>query len=288
MATAHKETYSPVSFQELFSLWSRFPNAVPYAGGTSFLLDNKTWFPVLPDIILSLDNIKELKRISRTERYLEIGSMVSLNTIFNLGKIVPEIFIKTIENIAGLHIRNMATLGGSICDKRKLDTIAPLIALDAHFELRNSHSSRWVSAARFFSTSSPALSSAEIVTRIRIPLEQWNLSIYRKFKIPGRSSYGNIIVFMLKNTKDIITDLRVAYSGSIILDNRQSRTHLIGKRLPLKNTEAQVFYDDWKKYLVNMESMMNPAEKILNKTINEIIHFQILNFIEYIIMDLTD
>ena len=277
MAAGPNQAFFPSGFPELFSLWNRFPDALPFAGGTEFIRDQEQQLPVLPKNIISLENINELKRITRTERYLEIGAMVRLNEIINLGKIVPEILLKTLEGIAGFHIRNMATIGGNLCERsRRLDCCAPLAALDAQYELRNLNSVRWISASRFSASSPPVLSDRELLTRIRIPLDQWNFSRYKKFKTPGSNDYGSVIVFILKNEKNILTDLHVAYSGSGLFQNRQNKNPLVGKHLPLDQRDAGLFYEDWKKYLEN------------NKFNEELRNAQVLNFIEDTLSDFTD
>ncbi|MCL2832354.1 MAG: FAD binding domain-containing protein [Treponema sp.] len=281
MAGVPNQVFIPSNLHELFSLWSRFPDSVPYAGGISFIRYQEKYLPVLPNNILSLEDIPELRRIARTENYLEIGAMVRLNEIINLGKIVPDVFIRTMEAIAGFHVQNTVTIGGNLCDKKnRLDCSAPLSALDAQYELRSASSSRWISATRFSESVPPALNPQELLTRIRIPLEQWNYSRYRKFKPPGSNEQGSVIVFVAKNEKDILTDLRLAYSGNYLLQNKQSENHLIGKHLPLEFRDARLFYYDWKKYLDSIKPGKTAAEELLT--------FQILNFIEDTIADFTD
>jgi CO/xanthine dehydrogenase FAD-binding subunit len=290
MDAAPNQVFFPLNLQELFSAWSRFPDAVLYAGGTGIIKDQEKRAPVLPRNIIALDNLEDLRRITRTERYLEIGAAVRLSEILNLGKIVPEILTKTLEGIAGPALRNLATIGGNICYRAvRLDASAPLAALDAHYELRTAGSARWISASRFSSLPGPpALEPQELLTRIRIPLEQWNYSIYRKFKSPGNNEAGKIIVFILKNQKNILTDIRVVYSGTIILQNRNSEALLIGKRLPLEKKEAQNFLENWKHYLQIMENTTLRQWNTLGKSQVGLLKAQIINFISTIITSIAD
>ncbi|MDR0313253.1 MAG: FAD binding domain-containing protein [Treponema sp.] len=292
MDATPKQVLFPASFQELFALWNRFPSAEPYAGGTGFGRSLDQRLMVLPTDTISLEKIEELKRITRTERYIEIGAMVKLNEIINLGKIVPEILIRTLEGIAGVHVRNSATIGGNLCEKtRRLDAAAAMAALDAHFELRSAASARWISASRFSATNPPALAHQELLTRIRIPLEQWNYSLYQKFKSAGSNESGEVIIFIMKNQKSTLTDLRVVYSGNLLLQNREIEAPLIGKRLPLDRKEALSFLDNWKHFLESLEtdaslkviSIMNTERKK-----NDLLKVQILNFLENALLDITD
>ena len=76
MAAAHNQAFSPSSFPELFSFWARYPDAVPYAGGAELVRNQGRRVLSLPQNILSLDKMAELRHITRTERYLELGAML--------------------------------------------------------------------------------------------------------------------------------------------------------------------------------------------------------------------
>jgi CO/xanthine dehydrogenase FAD-binding subunit len=290
MADSPSQVFYPSSYQELFNSWARFPEAVPYAGGTDIIRSQGKRAPSLPRNILCLDKIEELRRVTRTERYLEIGAMVRLNEIIALGKIVPDILGKIIEGIAGPQIRNIATIGGNLCHPlRKLDASAPMAALDAHYELRTASAVRWISASRFSGLpGKPALESQELMTRIRIPLDQWSYSTYRKFKSPGSDESGGLIVFVLKNQKNILTDLRIVYSGNIVLQDRNTETFLIGKQLPINRRDAQTFFEKWKQYLSAMETTVLSQKHHLEKHQLDLLSVQIMAFIENAILEIAD
>jgi CO/xanthine dehydrogenase FAD-binding subunit len=290
MDAVPSQVFFPSNFQELFSAWSRFPEAIPYAGGTGIIRNQDKRIPILPRNIISLDRMEDMRRITRTERYLEVGAMVRLSEIISLGKIVPEILTRTLERIGGPALRNLATIGGSLCCPiGRLDTSAPLVALDAHYELRSAGTSRWISATRFSTLPGPpALAPQELLTRIRIPLERWNYSLYCKFKPPGTNEAGGVIVFILKNQKNTLTDLRVVYSGSIILQDRNSEALLIGKQLPLDRKEARAFLDSWKHYLQVMENTASGQKNAPDMTQINLLKIQIINFIGNAIIGIAD
>jgi CO/xanthine dehydrogenase FAD-binding subunit len=280
MADQHNQVFFPRSFPELFNAWTRFPDAVPFAGGTEIIRNQRTTSLSLPRTILFLNDLDELKRMSRTERYLEIGAMVKLRDIIRLGKIVPEALTRSLEGIAGPQLRGLATIGGNICasgreDSRWLDGTAPLIALDAIYELRGAQSARWISAARFSSIAGPlALKSQEILTRIRIPLDQWDSTVYRKFGNPDGGLEGGVLILLMKNRKNILTDFRVVFAGQYIIRDKNSEASLVGKQLPLSRREAQDFCAHWRQLLDNKPSPL--------------IRSEILNYLESLIYNLAD
>jgi CO/xanthine dehydrogenase FAD-binding subunit len=187
--------------------------------------------------------------------------MARLNQIIWLGKIVPEVLSKCLKRIAGFQVRNIATIGGSICCASRLpDTCAPLCALDAQFELRSAHSSRWISASRFYNASlehtpsdsaaQTALKEQELLTRIRLPLDQWDYSIYKKFASDD-SNNSELMVFLAKTQKNALQDIKVIFKAQTILRNKNGEDFLIGKHLPLSRKTAGDFVESWKNFLAD-------------------------------------
>ena len=248
--------FYPSGISELFNQWPLYPDGVLYAGGTSFLRDQAGKMPELPPVIFSLEGIGDLKKISRTERYIEIGSMVKLGKILDLGKIVPDVLKHCIENISSLHVRNMATIGGNIC-LVAMDCSAALTALDASYEFRNPQSSRWISASRFAMMN--GANSKELLTRIRIPLDTWDFSAYHKFAWQGNRS--RTAIFMAKTQKNLLSDIRVIYKTSSILRDKISESILIGKGLPLNRRIINEFIAHWDLFLDTKENVDELSRK---------------------------
>ena len=291
MAVQPSQVFSPSNFQELFTLWNRFPDAVLYAGGTEFVRSQGIRVPILPRVIISLGRLDDICRVSRTERYLEIGAMVRLNQIINMGKIVPEPLTRCLECIGGPQLRNLATIGGNICNSSlRHDSSAAMIALDAQYELRSAQAARWISASRFTSLRGHLpLKKEELLTRIRVPLEPWTFTKYRRLHSPGNNSSGGGIIFIIKNQRNILTSIRAAYSGRLALRDRSTETMLEGKRLPLDRRDAAGFAEKWKSYLAGIaesgEAELNAKDDILNA---EMLITQINNFIETAIYSISD
>jgi len=239
------QVFVPGTLAELFSAWARSPEAVPVAGGVDLLRTQQGRAFSLPQNILSLEKLDELRRISRSERYLEAGSMVTANQLLYLGKIVPDALARTLEGIAVPQLRNLITLGGMLCNRRRLDLCAPLAALDARCELRSGAQSRWISVSRL-AAEERSRAPQELLTRIRIPLEEWNYTRCRKFLLPGEL-FSGCAVFIAKIEKDMLTDLRVVFSGGTMIRDREAV--LAGKRLPLDPKAALHFAALWKEDL---------------------------------------
>jgi len=237
--------FSPENYAELFHDWQRYPDAIPFAGGTALLRGQDRLVPQLPPVILSLDRIEEMRRINRSERYLEIGAMVRLSRIIELRKFGPGVLVHCLRNIAGPQLRNMATIGGNVCGH--LDSVAAFTALDAQYELRGAQSSRWITAARFSPQPNPgALGQREILSRIRVPLDNWDYSAYRKFA----AAAGRNAVFLARVQKNMLADIRIiCKTADRIWRDKDSEIVLIGKRLPLTRRIAATFVGRWETFL---------------------------------------
>ncbi len=248
----HNQVFAPLTLQELFDFWQRFPDAIPYAGGTELVCGQGGRTFVLPGNILALFRLEELHRISRTERYLEIGAAVTLDELLGLGKILPEILKLAVMEIATPQIRNLATIGGNLCcPGRRMDAFAAMVVLDARFELRTASTSRWVAAGRFApGLGAPVLEKQELLTRVRIPLETWhNVSYCRIGQARWPDSEGAVFSFIARAEKGILSEIRLVLAGRELIRDREIENSLIGKSLPLHRREVAVFYDRWRTRL---------------------------------------
>jgi CO/xanthine dehydrogenase FAD-binding subunit len=279
MDAVRSQVFFPATLQELFAAWGRFPDARPFAGGLSFVKAQDRRALALPMNILSLDKLDELQHISRTERYIEMGAMVKLNDIIRVEKTIPRVFAQALKCVCSPEVRSVATIGGNICyPDARLNAAAPLIALEARYELRTALTSRWISASRFSSVPGPlAFGSQELLTRIRIPLEQWNYSLFKHFTDPyPENEMGSSIVFIARIEKNVLTDLRAVFAGVTVIRDRNSEVFLSGKHLPLDRRDIAHFTGLWRAFLSAVDT---PAPMVKAK---------ILNFIEEAVTALAD
>jgi CO/xanthine dehydrogenase FAD-binding subunit len=276
MADLPNQIFFPSSYSELFASWDRFPEAVPFAGGTGLLREQGRKIFALPPIIISLERLEEPQRITRTERNLEIGAMAKLSQIVDLGNLVPKALRRCLDSIAGQQLRNMATIGGNICyPGRCLDSAAVFAALDGQYELRSSQSSRWVSAARFFSsTGQNAMNPQELLTRIRVPLENWDYTSYKKFE--GQANQSRTAVFLVKTQKNMLVDIKIIYKTALIWRDKNIESRLIGKGLPLNRRIAADFVEHWDAFLSGIDS------------INALSRKEMINFIAMNVYNLSE
>lgn len=123
-----KEYMRPESLKEAYTLMNNNKKAVLVAGGAYLRLQNRE-IPLAVDLSgLGLDYIIE------ENNYLKIGAMTTLRRIEIDNYCSSElsgVLSNMVRQIASLQLRNIVTIGGSICGKYSFSDLLPaLIALD--------------------------------------------------------------------------------------------------------------------------------------------------------------
>lgn len=230
----------------------------------------------LPEKNLSIRGIEELNQIDKHERYIDLGAGVQLSAIEDLGEAnLPKIFYEAITTIANKNVRNIATIGGNICAKGFYHTLyAPLLALDARLEVTDGENTSFQPIMRFDS-----ISSGSLLSKVRLPLEQWEVAVFRRLG-PSQSiselSAG--FAFLANSQKNQISDLRIAFAGSMKFRDIELENKLIGAHLPLSATAISNF-------MLEAEDFFNEAAK--GKKLNPILKHQFWNLTKYSLEQLT-
>jgi len=239
-------------------------------GCTSFV--NKE----LPEKALSIRDISELKEIDKHERYIDLGAALPLSEIEDLGEAnLPRIFYEAITTIANRNVRNIATIGGNICERDFYNTLyAPLLALDARLEFMDEDDSHFQPIMRFDS-----IPHGMLLSKVRLPLEEWEVSVFRKL---GPSESVNELsasfAFLANSQKNQISDMRIAFAGSFKFRDIDLENKLIGAHLPLSETAISNF-------MLEAEDAFNNATK--DELVPEILKRQFWNLVKYSLEQLT-
>lgn len=145
------------------------------AGGTDLLLKAKKG-RIKPEKVISLTGIEELTGIVEEDGALKIGAGTTLRRIElseTIHRLAP-IMIDATANMASIQIRNVATVGGNICNAApSADTAPPLLALGAEAKIIGPGGERSMPLKEFFvSPSKTALEPGEILSELKITLPQ--------------------------------------------------------------------------------------------------------------------
>ena len=162
------EYHRPSTLDETFRLAAEIPEARFVAGGTDLFVQMRKGRPE-PPALISLRGLSELGGIEASAR-VRIGAGVPLSDV-QVHPAVVEMFPALVASIATLgsrQIRNVATVGGNLCNASPAaDTAPPLLVYGASVELRDVDGRREVPLEDFLlGPAQTALRAGEILTAI--------------------------------------------------------------------------------------------------------------------------
>ncbi len=243
------EVYFPETVGELLQIQRRHPDALIYAGGTYILSQRTGRFVELPPTVISLQEVEDLRRISRTERHIELGSMVPIRHIIDLGhQNIPRALFDALRLVGPPAVTGLATIGGNLAVAGRIMTGVPVLTLlDARAELRRQGGARWLPVGRIHRVDgSLDLHADEIITRIRIPLFPWTMQVFRRFGseiVPDSDPLA--FCGLARTSNRILEDLRITGSAGHprMIRNKSMEAELVGRRLPLSEREVHLAVD---------------------------------------------
>lgn len=267
MQGIYSHIFYPSTLNELLNIKNQNPESTIWAGGTGLMGRQERKVPTLPSSIIQISRISELKKIRRTERFLEIGAVSSINRILNVGQhVLPHALVQAMRLIKPSSIRNTATLGGHLCmPDVRLNLFSVLLLMDTSLEIKRSGGTRWIRLSRFFNKNGDIqLKENEILTRIRIPFGNWNKQLFISDGNPYFDT-GNTVSFcvLADIQKGILNDFRMAIgnSGRHTVRSIELESLLIGKKIPLTLKDAFSVTEMHKKWLKDLTNELTPFQR---------------------------
>jgi xanthine dehydrogenase FAD-binding subunit len=206
------------SVREAIQLLEQNPEAHLIAGGTDMLVKlhkGKAQFDHLVDI----HDIAELNFITQKNRGdIIIGPLACFTKVAEselIRKHIP-VLSQAILTIGGPQVRNMATIGGNLCNGvPSADSATPLIALNASVTIEGRNGPRQMPLESFFlGPSRVALAQHEILTAITVTRDNYadyfgHFHKYAMREAMDISTIGCSVVCKIKD--DTLQDLRLAF-----------------------------------------------------------------------------
>ncbi len=188
------EYHAPFDLEEALNLVAEFgPDAKVLAGGTDLVLamKHKT---ILPPQVISLSKVKGLGFVREEKAAVRIGALethtnLSRNALLNEG---IAILGQAVSLIGSWQIRNVATIGGNLCNASPAaDSAAPLLALDARVVVADVEGEKEMPLSSFFTgPGKTALAPNQLLKEIVI-------------EIPKSPSAGCYLKLMRKKAVDL-------------------------------------------------------------------------------------
>jgi carbon-monoxide dehydrogenase medium subunit len=127
-----------------------------------------------PQYVVNLQHIPGLDRVSYTARSgLRLGALVRVQTLEShpiIRQRYPALSAAA-STFAGVQVRNLATVGGNICNASPAgDTLPALLVFDAQCRIAGPHGERWLPLDQFFiGPGRTVLQPGEILVELRLP-----------------------------------------------------------------------------------------------------------------------
>ena len=162
---------APKTLSEALQMLADYPQAVPLAGGTDLLVQLKEGRRSL-DALLSLKRVPEVRRLGQNGG-LRLGAAVTVGQTATDARIQQD-FTALADGsglIGSLQIRNMATVGGNLCNAApSADTAPPLLVLAAQAVIASVRDERTVPLEQFFlGPGETILQPGELLKEIIVP-----------------------------------------------------------------------------------------------------------------------
>ena len=243
------ETFIPKSKEEALRLLKE-KKCIILAGGTNLMVKTKKWSGGQTDFesdILLIKHLQELKNIEIYKNHISIGAGCTLTELEDT-KVLPKYFREVILSMASLAIRNVATIGGNICNVSSEGDLLPLLyALDAYLIIESLNGTREIKITDFIlGPGKRDLKADELLVEIRIPTNNFKLFYYKKVgtkKNPAPTKASFIGLYILEDER--ILDIRMAFgaAGSRVIRSRELEDSLKG----INKEELEIILKDIEK-----------------------------------------
>lgn len=192
--------YRPRSFDEVWELKEKIPDALFIAGGTDVIVGIKN-NEIHPQALISLRSIPGLGNIE-VDGGARIGALATISDIIQnpeLRKDYP-VLVEAAKSLGSVQIRNVATIGGNLCNCSPCaDMALPLLVMEAKVRLQTTKKSREIPLNEFFKgPGESCLSPHEILTDILLdpPQKNTKTSFMKKGRVKMDLAVASVAVLL--------------------------------------------------------------------------------------------
>ena len=132
--------FAPKNIEEALNVLSEGGDGCTIIAGGTDLIPALRKEDLLPDSVLNILDIDELKGIMEEEDDIRIGPATTFTEIIEsktINRCFP-LLVEAASSVGGPTIRNRGTIGGNICNgSPAADVLPAVVALEARLELRS-------------------------------------------------------------------------------------------------------------------------------------------------------
>jgi xanthine dehydrogenase FAD-binding subunit len=209
--------YRPASLAEALRIRAE-SGAVPLAGGTDGMARRRRHSGLAPRFerpVLFVAHLPELHGIFVENATLTIGAAVTLSELL-ADERVPGVLREAIAQMASPAIRNVATLGGNVCNASPAgDTLPALYCLDARLVLAGRWGERRVPIERFIlGPGKTDLAGDELLRVVELPAARFDVAYYRKVGTRKANALAKLSFLGLAALQNgTVRDVRIAFGA---------------------------------------------------------------------------
>ncbi len=205
------------TLEEALELLNKLESVKVLAGGSDLLIDLKIRRYEVKNVV-DISGIKELNYIEDRGEHVAIGAATKLQDIVESPIIATKapVLAEAVNEMASWQIRNVATIGGNLCNASPAaDTAPPLLVLNAKLRLVSLEGEREVPITGFFlGPRKTVLRKGELLKEIVVPYERGAGASF--IKLGRRNAFTLSVVAvatLVKVRNGIFDDVRVALNS---------------------------------------------------------------------------
>ena len=277
--------YRPTTLKEALYLLSELEDVKILAGGTDLLIDLRIR-RYRPRNIIDISRLKELKYIIDEGDKVRVGSLITLQELIEspIIKSKAPLLAEAAYNMSSWQIRNIATIGGNLCNASPAaDTAPPLMIYEAKLKLISIDGERTIPITKFFKgPRKTELRSNEILAEIEIPYIKGMGSSFVKLGRRDAFTLSVVAIATAVSVKDSkFNDVRIslnavaptpvrAYTAEnylkgkdVTIDEIRKAAELVLKDIsPISDVRASAEYRKEMSILLTVDSMVKSLNRL--------------------------
>ena len=216
----------------------------PLAGGTDLMVQLAADIGPVPQRLLDIWPLDELRGVERRDGALVLGALTTY-TELRRSPLVADVLPALVEvaaTVGAVQIQNRGTLGGNVANASPAgDTLPLLLAADAEIVLGSIRGERAVAAADFWTGyRRTALAEDELVIRIRVPLPARRHLRFRKVGTRRAQAISKVVMALAwREDGGVWRDVRLALGSVAPTPMRAGRTEAVLEGAAPRRTSAE-------------------------------------------------
>lgn len=231
-----KDILKPSTIEEALRVKSSLEHGLFLAGGTDLII-KLSKKDINTEYLIDLNSIEDLKKITESDSYIEIGSMITFSELRE-DSIIKKYFnllTECVETMGSPQIRNMATIGGNIVNAGPAaDGVPCIMALDGVLFFKSLSKLRTTTCLEYFENyANEKIKDDELLIKILIPKKNILSGFYKLGKRNSLSIARLSTSITLNVENNIINNISIALGavGRYPIRAKKIEDKAIGKNI---------------------------------------------------------